>query len=323
MEPNAGNATLAPETPDNGISAPMEPEADAGALEASGATDGGDNGEGSFWNGDPTTLAPDLKAAYDEMNRGLQAKFRDVADMRKSLQAELEEARSTREAASRQSLEWQARLSEMENRGASESNQMPTTDELRQQFNEAAQSGRGFEAMLELIDKRTGIGAKSVVSERESALMEKIQALEQNLQSVQSSVQPMTEMQRMDTAFRRMSGTGGAYRELNNAKVREHFDKELRAGDPVVSHLLSLGDDSSVEAALALVAERAIRKAEAGRMVSTATRRGDATPPASRSGTSSPGLKPKDEYDDGFERFQALLMANDPDLRSRLKGGGG
>ena len=327
MEPDTGNATPPPEAPDSGISTPESgAEAGAGAAGASGATDDGNNGKGLIWDGDPTKLDPAARAAYDEFNRGAQAKYRELADRRKALDAELAEVRTAREEATRLSLEWQSRLAATKTpQGAGRSgdggNAEFSVAEARERFNKAAAGGDGFDAMVDLIRELSGAGAKQVVSASEQAYQEKIQALEASVASLQSDAQPQVEMRRMDAAFQRMTGAGGSHRELNNAQVREHFDGILRAGDPTVSYLLGLRTDEGAQAALEFAAEKAIRRTNEGRITATAERRGDAASPDASSARGSDGLKPRGEYEDGFSRFLDVIKARDPGLAARNRRG--
>ena len=284
-----GNSAEAPvsEPLDNSGETPQEIDAAVPATEAeTGDSSDGENGNGSFWSGNPMELAPENLAIYKEMQSGLTKKSQELSDMRRAMDSDRAKLAEQQNQLQQAFLALQAQRGEQVqgngpgDRGGSQETG-PTIDELRERFTEKAQAGDGFGALLEVMDSRMGGAA----SQREQALREEIAALKGSVSSLTDTFRPHQEAGRLNAVFEDLKS--GSYREFKDERVRQGVRDVLDSGDSTVMSLLSLGTDDAYRAALSLAGERAIRSINEGRLIENAKRRADAGSPAGSTGSSS------------------------------------
>ena len=313
-----GNSAEAPvsEPLDNSGETPQEIDAAVPATEAeTGDSSDGENGNGSFWSGNPMELAPENLAIYKEMQSGLTKKSQEISDMRRDMDSERAKLAEQQNQLQQAFLALQAQRGEQVqgngpgDRGDSQETG-PTVDELRQRFTEKAKAGDGFGALLEVMDARLG----GTVSEREQALRKEIGVLQGQVNSLSDTFRPHQEAGRLNTVFEDLKG--GPYREFKDERVRQGVREILDSGDPTVMSLLSLGTNDAYRAALSLAGERAIRSINEGRLIENAKRRADAGSPTNASGTSSSpiGSTASMSMDEIFDK----VLGQNADLKNRF-----
>lgn len=288
-----------------------EPASDAETVDSSD----GENGNGSFWSGNPMELAPENLAIYKEMQSGLTKKSQEISDMRRDMDSERAKLAEQQNQLQQAFLALQAQRGEQVqgngpgDRGDSQETG-PTVDELRQRFTEKAKAGDGFGALLEVMDARLG----GTVSEREQALRKEIGVLQGQVNSLSDTFRPHQEAGRLNTVFEDLKG--GPYREFKDERVRQGVREILDSGDPTVMSLLSLGTNDAYRAALSLAGERAIRSINEGRLIENAKRRADAGSPTNASGTSSSpiGSTASMSMDEIFDK----VLGQNADLKNRF-----
>ena len=288
-----------------------EPASDAETVDSSD----GENGNGSFWSGNPMELAPENLAIYKEMQSGLTKKSQELSDMRRAMDSDRAKLVEQQNQLQQAFLALQAQRGEQVqgngpgDRGDSQETG-PTVDELRQRFTEKAKAGDGFGALLEVMDARLG----GTVSEREQALRKEIGVLQGQVNSLSDTFRPHQEAGRLNTVFEDLKG--GPYREFKDERVRQGVREILDSGDPTVMSLLSLGTNDAYRAALSLAGERAIRSINEGRLIENAKRRADAGSPTNASGTSSSpiGSTASMSMDEIFDK----VLGQNADLKNRF-----
>ena len=283
-----GNSAEMPasEPLDNSEETPQEIDAVAPATEAETEDSGdGENGNGSFWSGNPMELEPENLAIYKEMQSGLTKKSQEISDMRREVDADRANLAEQQNQLQQAFLALQAQSGQRPNDGADNGNQETglTVDELRQRFTEKAQNGDGFGALLEVMDAR--LKANPGSSEQEVALRGEIDQLKRQMYSVSETFAPHREAGRLNAIFEDMKG--GQYREFRDERVRGQVREILDSDDPTITNLLSSGTEDAYRAALSLAGERAIRAVNEGRLIDNAKRRAEAAPPATQAGTAS------------------------------------
>tara|TARA_R110002051_G_scaffold33348_1_gene74888 strand:- start:59 stop:1024 length:966 start_codon:yes stop_codon:yes gene_type:complete len=266
---------------------PQETEAADSSTEIeTGESSDGENGDSSFWSGNPMELAPENLAIYKEMQSGLTKKSQEISDMRRDMDSDRAKLSEQQNQLQQAFLALQAQKGEQVqgngpgDRGDSQETG-PTIDELRERFTEKAKSGDGFGALLEIMDARLGGSA----SQREHGLREELAALQGKVNSLTDTFKPHQEAGRLNAVFEDLKS--GSYREFKDERVQQGVRDILDSGDPTVMSLLSVGTDDAYRAALSLAGERAIRSINEGRLIENAKRRADAGSPTNASGTSS------------------------------------
>lgn len=303
---------VAPSEPvDNSDLAGSEIAAADPAPLAETATGDGDNGNSSFWSGNPMELSPESLSIYKEMQGAFTQKTQDLASQRRQFDVDRDTLREQQAQLQQAFLALQAKnVGPTPNDGADDGGRETgvSVDELRKRFTEKAKAGDGFAALLEVMDTRLKQQAAA------GATSDELQTLKAQMASLVDAVRPQQEASRLNTIFEDLKRD--RYREFKDERVQQGIREVLDSGDPTIMSLLAQGTEDGYRAALSLAGERAIRSINEGRMIESAKRRADTGVPAGASGTSSEpmgttvGLSMGDLLD--------KILGQDTDLGRRL-----
>ena len=252
------------------------------APPAETATGDGDNGNSSFWSGNPMELSPESLSIYKEMQGAFTQKTQDLASQRRQFDADRDVLREQQAQLQQAFLALQARnAGPTPNDGAVDGSQETgsSVEELRKRFTEKAKAGDGFAALLEVMDTRLKQQAAA------GATSDELRTLKAQMASLVDTVRPQQEASRLNSIFEDLKRD--RYREFKDERVQQGIREVLDSGDPTIMSLLAQGTEDGYRAALSLAGERAIRSINEGRMIESAKRRADTGVPAGASGTSS------------------------------------
>jgi hypothetical protein len=297
----AGNLDLAGSETSDVIDAPS----------AETATSDGDNGNSSFWSGNPMELSPESLPIYKEMQGAFTQKTQDLASQRRQFESERETLREQQAQLQQAYLALQAKnAGPTPNDGAVDGSRETgvSVEELRKRFTEKAKAGDGFAALLEVMDTRLKQQAAA------GATSDELRTLKAQMASLVDTVRPQQEASRLNSIFEDLKRD--RYREFKDERVQQGIRKVLDSGDPTIMSLLAQGTEDGYRAALSLAGERAIRSINEGRLIESAKRRADTGVPSNSAGTSSEplGSTANMSMDDLLDK----VLGQDSDLGKRL-----
>jgi hypothetical protein len=290
------------------------PDATVAAPETLPAgTDGGESSpEESFYNGDPTTLDPDV---YDKHYKSMQADYsRGKANVAK-LTREMEARQAALEAREQELVRERAALY---GQPAKDAPSAPTPaapdskwlgeDELFAKTAELTRAGKQDEALSLFVQHTAGRQAE----EANRALQERYDALEAKLSSLEKPHQLQQQQAQVASAFSRLASLDPT---LNSAEVRNRTAEFLNE-DAAVAAAIETGNDVLIEAAVERAALRARRDFESGKSRRAAVRASTApTTAPTKTEETDLGTNSVPSISDAIARFKR----KNPDVAERLR----
>ena len=259
-------------------------------LETTDGDGGEENGSTEpTWDGrDPLELPLELRGAYENMNRGYQAKLREEASKRKSLeegQAGLDRERAEVATLLAKLRQETAATNQPQADGTTEGESLLSPTELRQRLADAPSDGAArFEILLSEFDRR----ADQRVRQATEGINAENANLKERLERFEKTARPREEAERFNQIFDDMKGS--SHRVFANEDVKKEMISIFQGDDPSVQYLMGQGTDESTRAALALAGAQAVRTVESGRRIRQRKRASDGNP---LNGKRSPGTTSK------------------------------